>query len=332
MDTLKRARRRQMAVTACIILLVAIAVTSFSLAEIARRHESERAELGERAEQQKLECTQAWEALQTLLEWIEETRLKYGVDDDLPEEIESTPAVEEESGVPPPGPEQPAFTAAGTTSTGFNWRETMAYIQSPDWEYSDSVEEYIAVAFFYSSEVEGDPSGKSSHLWETGQALRNGWHTSPMSDGYRQATQYLYAATCIDDLLASRGSPLAGYGIHFVLEAEARGVSPYLLAALTAAESTFATNGNLSSENHNAWGMMGPNEFTRTSAVDVQGGACWWPDWPSAISGAAAFLDYFWPDARTAYNCRSYCEGNPSDWFQTVEHFRAILESLGGEL
>jgi len=128
-------------------------------------------------------------------------------------------------------------------------------------------------------------------------------------------------AAIIDDYLSRRNSPLAGYGIAFARAGYEWGINPYLLVALAGAESSFATNGSLSRTHHNAWGMKGPNK-TGLTAV---GGWMWWPDWPSAIDGAAYFVSVYWPGAQTAYDLRGYCEGNPSSWISRVEGVRGEL-------
>ncbi len=109
-------------------------------------------------------------------------------------------------------------------------------------------------------------------------------------------------------------------------EAWINGVSPTLLVGLTSAESSLAKDGSLWRTHHNAWGMMGTHPEFGVQAADD--GFSWWPDWPSAIAGAARFLDYYWPNAQTAYNCRGYCEGTPASWVTTVETTRLQIETL----
>lgn len=128
----------------------------------------------------------------------------------------------------------------------------------------------------------------------------------------------------IDAVLAQKGSPLAGLGHCFVTAQESYGVSAALLVALTAAESTWATDGSLSRTNHNAWGMKGPQPAL---GIPAAGGYCWWPDWGTAINDAARFVLHYWGTAQNAGQLRGYCAGNPPEWLQTVEGARrAILE------
>lgn len=126
----------------------------------------------------------------------------------------------------------------------------------------------------------------------------------------------------IDALLASRGSPLAGLGHAFVSAQERTGVSARLMIGLTAAESTFGTNGYLCTQNHNCFGMKGPQPQI---GIPAQGGWCWWPDYGASIQGAADFIVHYWGQAQTAYNLRGYCEGNPPEWIQTVEGTRQSI-------
>ncbi len=324
------------------ILLIALMVVILVTASVViglRRLEEKRSEEAVRNEEG---VRQQAEMIGQLVSWITEMRLKYGITEEppvLPEEAEegeesgmlfegeNTSAAAEDGGAAP-GEGEKDFAAAGPNiSGGFDWRAIVAGCQAPGWQFTDNPEEFIAWAFYYSN-LEGDATGKSSHLWRTGQALRNGWQTWPMSDGFRQAARDLYAAACIDDLLRGRGSPLAGYGVCFVLAGRRYGVSPYLLVALTAAESTFATDGSLCRTHHNAWGMTGPNK----TGLVAEDGWMWWESWPAAIDGAAYFVSAYWPGARTAYDLRGYCAGNPPAWIECVEHFRSQLEYLGGEL
>lgn len=126
----------------------------------------------------------------------------------------------------------------------------------------------------------------------------------------------------IDAVLAQKGSPFAGLGHCFVTAQETYGVSAALLAALTAAESTWGTDGGLSRTNYNAWGMKGPQPQI---GIPASGGWCWWPDWGTAIDGAGRFVRFYWGTAQTAYQLRGYCEGNPPEWLQTVEGARRAI-------
>ena len=300
-------------VAVLVSLLVASCVTAIARARWERRANAE----AERARE-----LEGWAELVQV--WVREIRLKYGVVEKLP------PVGGQEEEAAPEGAEaaegeqleEGAVFTTASARAGFDWQAVVASCQAPGWEFTDSAEEYLAWAL-RESHLNGDPTGKSSHLWRTGQALRNGGHTYPMSDGFRQAAKELYAATCIDDLLREKKSPLSGYGINFILSGVKYGVSPYLLIALTAAESTFATDGSLCRTHHNAWGMKGPNK----TGLVAKNGWMWWPDWPSAIDGAAYFISVYWPGARTAYDLRGYCEGNPPAWIRNVE---VVREAMGG--
>lgn len=139
-----------------------------------------------------------------------------------------------------------------------------------------------------------------------------------------EACKIAAAGQNIDEYLAHYpGSPLGGHGLDFARAGYTWGINPYLLVGLTAAESTFAMDGALSRNNHNAWGMLGPNK----TGIACQGGACWWPDWPSAIDGAAYFVSVYWPGAQTAYDLSGYCVGNPPDWIRNVE---VVRNGIGG--
>jgi len=142
-----------------------------------------------------------------------------------------------------------------------------------------------------------------------------------------QAIELAGVGADIDEYLARRGSPLSGYGLEFAKAGYDWSVNPFLLVAVAGAESTFANNGSLSRTNHNAWGMLGPNAFTSQAGIPVYNGACWWPDWPTAIDGAAMFMSHYWPGAQTAYDLRGYCEGNPPSWISRVE---GVRRELGG--
>lgn len=166
---------------------------------------------------------------------------------------------------------------------------------------------------------EKDPRGWANLVrWGRGEEEPPGPLPPPMEIACKLAA----CAENIDGLLASRGSPLAGYGREFARAGYDWGVNPYLLVGLAGKESSFATDGSYWRTNHNAWGMLGS-----CPGVERRNGACWWPDWPTAIDGAAYFVAHYWPGAWTAYDCRGYCVGNPSSWTSTVE---AIRSQLGG--
>ena len=184
------------------------------------------------------------------------------------------------------------------------------------WYFDDNPDDYLA--------WRNNAPHAYEHLINTGYEIWHNLHTYPMSDGFREAAITAFFGHCIDDYLSSRGSPLAGYGVNFAREGRLRGIDPFLLVALTAAESTLATDGSLCRTHHNAWGMRGPN---KTGLYTVNGWM-WWPDWESAIAGAAYFVDCYWPNAQSAYDCRGYCAGNPPSWFTTVAYIQG--EMLGG--
>lgn len=174
---------------------------------------------------------------------------------------------------------------------------------------------------------EADPGGyQNLILWGMGYARNqpSNQPTLPIDPCMRKACDLAWGAHCIDEYLSAKGSPLAGYGINFEREAWINGVSPTLMVGLTAAETTFATNGS-TVKLHNAWCMKGPQPQL---GIPASGVWCYWPDWPCAIAGAARFLNHYWPKAQTAYDCRGYCEGNPSAWLMTVETTRLQIEAV----
>lgn len=119
----------------------------------------------------------------------------------------------------------------------------------------------------------------------------------------------------INAFLSSRNSPLSGLGKIFVDAERDTGVSAELIAAITLAESSCATDGSLSATNHNAWGMKGPQPAI---GIPAEGGYCWWPDWTSAIHGAARFIKNYWGPAKSAGELKGYACGSGS-WAVTVE-------------
>lgn len=123
----------------------------------------------------------------------------------------------------------------------------------------------------------------------------------------------------IDTFMTAEGSPLAGLGPAFVDAQERTGVSAVLLASLTLAESGCGTAGSLSRTNHNAWGMKGPQPAL---GITAENGYCWWPDWESAINGAADFVRHYWGPAQTGLELRGYARrsGPGSSWLGRVEH------------
>lgn len=195
------------------------------------------------------------------------------------------------------------------------------------WDTVTGIQDYMATYWpagfdpeieIYMGWKENDPRGWACLVrWGRGEEPP-GQLPPPMEIACKLAA----AAENIDGLLASRGSPLAGYGREFALAGYHHGINPYLLVGLAGKESSFATDGSYWRTNHNAWGMLGS-----CPGVERLNGACWWPDWPTAIDGAAYFVAHYWPGAWTAYDCRGYCVGNPSSWTSTVE---AIRNQLGG--
>jgi hypothetical protein len=145
----------------------------------------------------------------------------------------------------------------------------------------------------------------------------------PIDPAMALASELAACAQDIDNYLSCRrGSPLQGYGLDFARAGYKYGINPYLLVALAGKESSFATDGSYYRTNHNAWGMLGS-----CPGIERRGGACWWPDWPIAIDGAAMFIAHYWPGAQDAGDLHGYCEGNPHSWTATVS---AILGQLGG--
>lgn len=147
-------------------------------------------------------------------------------------------------------------------------------------------------------------------------AAGSGFHL-PEIDGGKLASglQVSIRTIRINAFLAGRQSPLAGMGSTFVDAERETGVSAELIAAITLAESSCATDGALSVTNHNAWGMKGPQPAL---GIHAEGGYCWWSDWPSAIHGAARFIAYYWGPAKTAGELKGYACGSGS-WARTVE-------------
>ena len=282
-------------------------------AEIQRLEVEFDLELDRRIEQARLDAqAEMAEQLAALNQQLEEEQQAYADLEQALNDLEST------------------YQELMDTVFGPDWDQTMLPITDPleatvilagqaAWYFTDNVDEYL--------EWETSCPPGYRHLVNTGRAVLKGEHTYPMSPGFREASIIAAIGEVINAYLARRRSPLAGYGANFAREGRRYGINPYLLVALTGKESTFATDGSLSRTNHNAWGMLGPNRFTKMVGIPCNYGACWWPDWPSAIAGAACFLDYFWPNAQTAYDCRGYCVGNPSSWIQTVE---AVRNQLGG--
>jgi hypothetical protein len=192
-------------------------------------------------------------------------------------------------------PELVAKAAWGFTPEGFAW----------------NVENYLAWRELY-------PEGYAQMVrWYRGEPC-----PLQLDPPMVQAVELAGVGADIDEYLARRGSPLSGYGLEFAKAGYDWSVNPFLLVAVAGAESTFATNGSLSRTNHNAWGMLGS-----CPGVEHVNGACWWPDWPTAIDGAAMFMSYYWPEAQTAYDLRGYCEGNPPSWIGRVE---GVRRELGG--
>jgi len=125
----------------------------------------------------------------------------------------------------------------------------------------------------------------------------------------------------INSFLASRQSPLAGLGPVFLDAERETGVAAELIAAITLVESSCATDGSLSRTNHNAWGMKGPQPQL---GMPAQNGFCFWPDWPSAIHGAARFILHYWGPAQTANELKGYACGSGS-WAGSVEGARQTM-------
>lgn len=116
--------------------------------------------------------------------------------------------------------------------------------------------------------VLGDPpSPRAAGAAPTGVALAA--ERSPTVTGAGAAT-----ASAIDGYLASKASPLTGLGAVFVSEAQAAGLDPRFLVAISGAETSFGTYGP-SQSIHNPFGM-GPGIV--------------YPSWSDAIGAAARNL------------------------------------------
>lgn len=128
----------------------------------------------------------------------------------------------------------------------------------------------------------------------------------------------------IDSFFESMNSPLTGMGDSFVQAQNRTGVSAPLLVALTLAESSCATAGSLPLTNHNAWGMKGPQPAL---GIPAENGYCLWPDWSSAINGAAEFVAHYWGAAQTGRDLKGYARqsGPGSSWLTRVEDARTRL-------
>lgn len=177
---------------------------------------------------------------------------------------------------------------------------------------------FLVVAVAFCGPYAWKSSGASSE--EVGRKF--GFRVQEL-DGRRLASNLVRAMKTIriNAFLSSRQSPLAGMGGVFLDAERETGVSAELVAAITLAESSCATDGALSLTNHNAWGMKGPQPAL---GIPAEGGYCWWPDWTAAIHGAARFIAHYWGAAKTAVELKGYACGAGS-WVGTVEGTRQAI-------
>lgn len=111
----------------------------------------------------------------------------------------------------------------------------------------------------------------------------------------------------IDDYLARRGSPLAGYGHVFVAEGLRTGINPLLPVAIAGKESSF---GRKCFARFNAWGMLAyPQGFT---------------SWEEGIKANFEWLRHYYGAPQEAYDCRGYCVPD-HPW---MEHVQAIIKEM----
>lgn len=150
------------------------------------------------------------------------------------------------------------------------------------------------------------------------------------ASGFQKRLERKSLLHSIDSYLAKRNSPLSGEGELFVEAQEATGVSAALLVGLLEAESSCGTNGSLSLTNHNGFGMKGPQPAL---GIPAENGYCWWPDWPSAVRGAADFVFHYWGPAQTGIQLKGYAAsgGQGSSWLSRVESAREEILKSGKE-
>jgi len=302
--------RKEKATVVCAVIMSLTLALAIGLALLQRWQEAERErrQAQEQAEEAQLEIAEIREKFDRLKQWMGELGLPVTVEEEMP-------AAEDEGDPPAPEEVLPAsdFSAAGLTYPSGYGPETKDY-----W-FPQGIQPTMEI---YLSWKDRYPEGYARLIaWGRGEVP-----PLPIDPAMAEASRIAAAGQNIDDYMAHwPHSPLGGYGQEFAYAGWRHGVNPYLLIALTAAETTFATNGS-TVKLHNAWCMKGPQHQLGIPAV---GGWCSWPDWPTAIDGAARFLNHYWPSAQTAYNLRGYCEGNPPPWIRNVE---IVREAMGGAM
>ncbi len=299
-----------------LLLLMLGMSLGMSLGLLQKWHEEERARLQveEEVREARQQAAEIEEKYGRLRQWMEDLGLPIEVEAEDVEE-EEIPAVEDERVPLAPEEVSPAsdFSTAGLIYPSGYGPETR------DRWFPQGIQPVMEI---YLGWRERYPEGYARLVaWGRGEVPPR-----QLDPAMIEASRIAAAGQNIDDYMAHwPHSPLGGYGQDFAYAGWKYGVNPYLLIALTAAESTFATDGSLCRTHHNAWGMKGPNK----TGLYAENGWMWWPDWPSAIDGAAYFVSVYWPGAQTAYQLRGYCEGNPPDWFRTVE---TVRNGMGGAM
>ena len=123
-------------------------------------------------------------------------------------------------------------------------------------------------------------------------------------------------------------SPLIGYGATFVSDGQTYNVDPRFVVAISAAESSFGTNGNCATQYHNAWGYGGGWP------------SCWkFSSWQAAIQQVTADIGtYYLPKGQDtiasfvitpAGTCTTHCwcASGCTSWVAIVQQ---VYKALGG--
>ena len=123
-------------------------------------------------------------------------------------------------------------------------------------------------------------------------------------------------------------SPLIGYGTTFVSDGQTYNVDPRFVVAISAAESSFGTNGNCATQYHNAWGYGGGWP------------SCWnFSSWQAAIQQVTADIGTNYlpkgqdtiasfvitPAGTCTKHC--WCASGCTSWVATVQQ---VYQALGG--
>lgn len=239
--------RKQSAIRMCVAIMATTLVLTGMFAIWQRWQEDERAEEAQTIARQQ-------DLIEELRQWIREAILKYGVEEEEPQEeqgdsmreVESQPVAAEAGGAVTQEGDN-AVAAAGITYSGFDWRAVVASCQGPGWKFTDSPTEYMAYAMKESTEA-GDLSGRASHLWRTGEARYYGEPTYPMSQGYQVAADIFYAGWKADRWLECRGAAASEYygrGLEVVSCCVSRGRCWENLYACLECESTYGLGGSI---------------------------------------------------------------------------------------